>query len=72
MEKVSEEQMKEALDSVKLGSPEAAAWKKIRMDCEFAIAKNKRDIELLELTMAHAAKREEEETISFNQENSEK
>lgn len=58
----------EALDSVKLGSPEAAAWKKIRMDCEFSIAKSKRDIELLEISMAHAMIREDEETANFQEE----
>lgn len=61
--------VKEALDSVKVGSAEAAAWKKIRMDCEHSIAKNKRDIELLEISMAHAMIREDEETVAFSEEN---
>ena len=57
--------VKEALETVKIGSPEAAAWKKIRMDCEYSIAKNKRDIELLEISRAHAEKREKEEIENF-------
>lgn len=58
-------EVEEALKTVKLGSPEAVAWKKIRMDCEYSIEKAKRDIELLEISRIHAEKREKEETESF-------
>ena len=54
------------IEQYKIVSPEAADWKKIRMDCEHSITKSKRDIELLEISGAHAKKREEEETVNFS------
>jgi len=53
---------------VKIGSPEAIAWKKIKMDSESLVAKSKRDIELLEITGKHATKRMEEEIEKFEKE----
>lgn len=50
---------------VKIGSPEAMAWKKIKMDSEETIKKSKRDIEILEIVEKHANKRMEEEIEKF-------
>jgi len=50
---------------VKIGSKEEAAWKKIVTDSEELIAQNKRAIEIHELIVAHAKKREIEEREKF-------
>ena len=50
---------------VKIGSPEEMAWKTIKRGNEEAIAKSKRDIEILELVAVYADKRMKEEAEKF-------